>query len=372
MSNKKLGILGIIAAVMLVWAVIQSKVSSTSRIVSVGTKYLVSGVNTDDIGSIEIKSGDTTLTLKRQLDKFVVANKDNYPADTRKINDLISRCLEIEVSSQIVTDNPSNFKDLGVSEDEAKVVVKFLNKDSEEIIGIIVGNSKEKGNGTYMRLVSEDKVYEAEDSPLIEVNPIQYVKTQIVALTRPDTAQVTVSSSEGKYTIKSVTDSEDLELVDMPIGKTLKQSEAKAVFTALSNLSLTDVMIKPKDMAFDRQYKCKLYNSTEFTFDIGTKNGLTYVTCRAVFTEGRPETIRKDEPEEELKEKEKKFLLDDKADAFTTRHIGWIYEMPAYSAKYLTLPLSDLLEDSEEIDSGDDIPPDPNAILKAIQQDTMP
>lgn len=370
MNNKKLAILGIIAAVMLVLAIIQSKFSNVSSNITTGTKYLVSGVNTNEIGSIIIKSGDKTLTLEQQSGKFVVANKDNYPAETSKINDLITKCLGIEVASQIVTDNPANHTDLGVAEDNAQMIVKFLNADSKEIVGIIVGNTKENGSGTYVRLTSEPKVYEAAESPLIEVEPLNYVKKQLCALLKIDTAQTTVSSSDGQYTLKPVTDSEDVELVSIPAGKKLKQNEAKAVFTALSNLSFTDVMTKPKDMNFDRQYVCRLFNSTEFTFDIGTKNGLTYVSCRAAFTEGRPETIRKDETEEQLKQKEEKMLLDDKADDFTARHIGWVYEIPSSNAKYLTMPLSGLLEDIKESDLIETL--DPNAILNTIQQGNMP
>ena len=370
MSNKKLAILVIIAAVMLAWAVIQSNISNVSRKVSTGTAYLVSGVNTDEIGSIVIKSGDKTLTLKQQLGKFVVVNKDNYPAETNKVNDLITKCLEIEVSSQIVTDNPANFKDLGVAEDDAQIIVRFLKPDEKELFGIIVGKTKENGSGTYVKLTSSDKVFEAADSPFIDTDPINYVKKQIVALTKPDTAQVTVISPEGKYTLKSVTDSENLELVDIPAGKKLKQSEAENVFTALSNLSFTDVMKNPRDLNFDRQYVCKLYNSTEFTFNIAAKNGITYISCKAVYTEGRPESIRKDESEEELKQKEEKLLLDDKAKDFTARHTEWVYEIPTFKAKYMTMKLSDLLEDSEEANVPETI--DPNAILNAIQQGNTP
>jgi len=373
MNNKKLAILGIIAAVMLFWAIGQSKISNVSSRTSSGTMYLVSGVNTDEIGSIVIKSGDKTMTLKKQSGRFVVVDKDYYPADISKINDLISRCLEIEVSSQVITENPENHKDLGVSEDNSQVIVKFLNANSEEIVGIIVGNTKEDGNSTYMRLTSSDKVYESPESPWIEIDPLNYIKKQLVALLKADTAQVTVSSPEGAYTLKAITDSQDVELVNVPSGKQLKQSEAKSVFAALSNLSFNDVMRKPNDLNFDRHYVCKLFNSTEFTFDIATKEGLTYVSCRAVFTEGRPETIRRDESEEELKQKEEKMLLDDKADEFTSRHMNWVYEIPASNAKYLTMNISDLVEDSEYPEDSEEIGAlDPNTILNTIPQVDLP
>ena len=369
MSNKKLAILGIIAAVMLVWAVVQSQVSNRTQTVSKGLSYLVSGVNIDEIDSIAIKSGEEALTLKRQGDGFTVVNKDNYPAETKKVNELITDCLGIEVS-QMVTDNPINHQDLGVTEDKAATTVKFIKPDGSILVEILVGNPKESGQSTYIRLASSNKVYETSDIPMIDAAAMNYIQKRLVSLVRKDIEEVSFNSPNSEYILKPLTENEDVELVDVPEGKELKQSEAKSVFTALSNLDFSDVMKNPGDLNFDRQYKCKLFNSTEFTFNIASKEGKTFVTCRAVFTEGRPATIKKDETPEQLKEKEEKLLLDDKADDFTKRHMGWVYEIPAYTAKYLTRELSDLVEDKQVTEMTET--PDPNMILKNLQNSQQP
>ena len=367
MSNKKLAILGIVTAVMLVWAVIQSQVSNKAQTVSKGLSYLISGVNVDEINSIAIKSDKNTLTLKRQADGFVVVNKDGYPAETKKVNELIADCLEIEVTG-MVTDNPLNHQDLGVTEDKAKTVIQFIKPDDSILAEILIGNTKENGQGTYIRLASSNKVYETFDIPMIDTEAINYIKKQLVSLVRKDIEEVSFSSPSSKYILKPLTEGEDVKLVDIPAGKELKQGEAKSVFTALSSLDFTDVMKNPGDLNFDRQYKCKLFNSTEFTFNIASREGKTYVSCLAVFTEGRPETIKKDETSEQLKEKEEKLLLDDKADDFTKRHLGWVYEITAYKAKYLTRELSDLIEDKTENEITKT--PDPNDIIKNLQNST--
>ena len=369
MSNKKLATLGIIAAVMVVWAVVQSKVSNTAAHKETsGTAYLVSGVNADDISSITIKSGKDTLTLRRKSKGFVVVNKDNYPADTQKINDLITDCLEIKVS-QMVTDNPANHADLGVTEDKAQKVVRFFTPDANELFGVIVGNSKGSGQGTYVRLASSDKVYLASQPPYVDDTAINYVKQQLVAIVHKDIQLVTVESPNGKYILKPKTDSEDVELVNIPEGKKLKESDAKNVFNALSSLNFSDVKKDSDDLKFDRHYICKLFNSTEFTFDIASKDDKTFVKCRAVFTEGKPPATNPDEKlsQDQLKERENKLLLDKKADDFTSRNLGWVYEIPSYKAKYLTTDLSSLVEnDTNATVTGTS---DPNAILNQIQSD---
>ncbi len=369
MSNKKLATLGIIAAVMVVWAVFQSKISKTAaQKETSGQAYLVSGVNADDISSILIKTGKDTLTLRRKSKGFVVVNKDNYPADTEKINDLITDCLEIKVA-QMVTDNPANFADLGVTEDKATKIVRFFTPDANELFGVIVGNSKESGQGTYVRMTSSNKVYLATQPPYVDDTALNYVKQQLVALVHKEIQLVTVDSPNGRYVLKPKTDSEDVELVNIPEGKKLKESDAKNVFDALSGLNFSDVKKDSGDLKFDRQYICKLFNSTEFTFDIASKDGKSYVKCRAIFTDGKPPVANPNEKlsDDQMKERENKLLLDKKADDFTSRNLGWVYEIPSYKAKYLTTDLSSLVED--DTNAAVTKTPDPNAVLNQIQPD---
>ena len=83
--------------------------------------------------------------MKRNGSHFVVTNKDNYPAESADdINNLIASCLDIKVD-ELFTDNPSNHKDLGVMEEDAKYVVKFLKQGSELMVGVIIGKGKERG-----------------------------------------------------------------------------------------------------------------------------------------------------------------------------------------------------------------------------------
>jgi hypothetical protein len=75
--------------------------------------------------------------------------------------------------------------------------------------------------------------------------------------------------------------------------------------------------------------------------------------CSAKYTGEEPKKKREVESEEELKKKEAKLLAMEEARNFTTRHTGWIYEIPEWKAKNLTMKLPDLLEDIEK-------PKDPN------------
>ncbi len=361
MSNKKLVILGVVAVFMLIWAVVQSRISNRPVNPSGEPTYLVQGLDTADIYSIIIGKGDDTVTLMRRGAGFVVVNKQNYPAKISQINDIISKCLEIE-RTQFVTDKTENHEDLEVTEEKAQTVVKFLKPDSTLLTGIIIGKTKDVGQGSYVRLASDDKVYVAQNVPWFGSEAMSLIDQQLLSVKRDDIASVTVGSPDGNYVLRAKENVGGIEMENIPAGKKFKSTEGQSVFNVLTNLSFSDVKREPNDISFDRQYVGRLKDSTEYTINVATQDDKTFVACSARFTGKRPtaEDIKKDDSEEELKAKEAKLLADDNSKKFAAKHKGWIYEVPDYKAKNLKIKLSDLLEERKEPEK--DMSSDPNEV----------
>ncbi len=367
MSDKKLAILAAVAVVMVLLAVTIPHISGES-VKPETPGYLMPGLNTARIGSIVIGKGDNIVTLKRIAGRFVVANKDNYPAKVSEINNLLSKCQEIRWS-QFITDDPANHEDLWVTEENALNVVKFLTPEPNSTIlaGVVVGKTKETGAGTYVRLLSSDKkssdkVYLTESTPRLNNQVMNYIEQTLSSIKREDIESVTVSSPGGEYTLKVKDDSKDILLENPPQGKKLKISESRSVFNALASLRLEDVSKKTPGLLFDRKYVCQLKNSAVYTIEIAQKDDKTYAICQADFTE-RVEKPKQDESQEQLKEKEAKLLAWDNAKEFSLKHQGWIYQIADWKAKNLTKQLPDLLEDEPK-------PQEPNEI-KAEEPNTI-
>jgi hypothetical protein len=367
MSNKNLTILGVVTILMVIWAVIQSRVSSMPRSGPEGLSYLIPGLDTTGIGSIVVGTGEDAVTLKRRGKDFVVTNKDNYPAVTSTISELITNCLDIK-TAELYTDEAANHEDLEVTEEKARSVVKFMTPEpnSTVLAGVIVGKSRELGEGTYVRLISEDKaasnkVYVTSNVPWIKDGATDYLEQELVSVNRDDINSVTVSSPDGDYTLKSQEGSKDITLVDIPAGKKAKSSECDKVFNALSNLRFDDVRAQSSGLLFDRRYVCKLNDTTVYTIEIAKKDDKTYVSCTAEYTGEVPKKdMTKVEPEEVLKEKEAKLLAWEKSQKFAAKHKGWKYEIADWKAKDLTKELSELVEDEEKPEDVK-VPEEPNS-----------
>ncbi len=355
MSNKNLTILGVVTILMVIWAVVQSRVSSMPRSGPEALSYLIPGLDTTGIGSIVVGTGEDSVTLKRSGRDFVVTNKDNYPAVTSTISELITTCLDIK-TAELYTDEAANHEDLEVTEEKARSVVKFMTPEpnSTVLAGVVVGKSRELGEGTYVRLISDDKVasdkvYVTSNVPWIKDGATDYIEQELVSVNRDDINSVTVSSPGGDYTLKPKEGSKDIMLVNIPAGKKAKSSECDRVFNALSNLRFDDVRAQSTGLLFDRRYVCRLNDSTVYTLEIAKKDDKTYISCMAEYTGEVPKKdMTKVEPEEVLKEKEAKLLAWEKAQKFAAKHKGWKYEIADWKAKDLTKGLSELVEDEEK------------------------
>jgi hypothetical protein len=348
MSNRTLGILAVVAAAMVVWATVQSQRASHRHVQPSGPTYLVQGLDPAGIGSIVIGKGDKPVKIERQGSQFVVVNEVNYPADTKQINDLITKTLDIK-TSDVCTSDPKNHEDLEVTEAKARHVVKFFKPDGSLLTGIIIGKSQENGQDSYVRRVSDDTVYLAANVPWFRDRALDYVDQEIVSVKREDVNAVTVTTPEGSYTLRPGKGGEGVVLADLPADKKLKDADAKSVFNALTSLRFDDVNTPSQieGLDFNSSYVCRLNDLTEYRLHLAQKGGKTYLKCEAQYTDPNKVTINpntKDSPDE-LKKKEAKLLAQERAQKFTLRHKNWVYEIPDWKAKYLMMGRSALLED---------------------------
>ncbi|MBN2210907.1 MAG: DUF4340 domain-containing protein [Sedimentisphaerales bacterium] len=361
MSNKNLTILGIVAILMLAAAVGVTLVGREKSQAPLPNTYLIPGLQTQNIAKIVLTSGGKPVTLKLEGEQFVIVEKSNYPAKLDAIEKLFNDCMGIKIGD-LITDNPANHADLGVTEDKAKTVVRFYDKTDALITGLIIGNSAEDRPGTYIRLNDQDKVYLCERAPYLRANAADYMDQQLTQVERDAIVKVKVTGPDGTYALTR-NDEGKVTLDSVPEGKQPKDSELENVFTVLTGLRFTDVTTDTAGLTFDYAYFCRLSNATEYTFKLAKKDDKTYLTAMAAYTGAVPKGITRDEPEEELKKKEAQLEARDAAEKFNQRHTGWIYEIGNWQAGKMTKSLNEVVEDipkpEEKTEENNDTPVEP-------------
>jgi hypothetical protein len=365
MSHKKLAILGIVAAGMVVWAIVQSNISHRP----VGVEFmtganLLQGFDPAAIGSIVLQADGNTVTLLREGGGFVVVEKNKYPAKTKQINYLISSCLDIQ-TAELITSDKANFAELGLSDDKPVKTIKFLKSDQSLIAGILVGKTGHDTSGTYVRLVASDKAYLSTNFPLLHTDAMDYIERMLTEVNREDISKVSVDAPDGGYVITNEPE-RGVVLENIPAGKATKQNETGQVFAVCTNLAFNDVKKDDGKMKFDKTYVCELKDSTVYTIHLTSKGNKTFAKCSADFMD-QSAVLKKYgvESKEELKAKEAKLLARDRAGEFTKRTHGWVYQVDERIALTLATKFADMIQDEPKkpANANKMVPYDPNKTM---------
>lgn len=365
MSDKKLAILGVIAVLAAAAAMMVSRLGETGRQTNLVVGPLIGGLDVDAVSKIALsgEKGKQKVTLVKKDTRFVVAEKDNYPASLRKVNELVNACLDIR-TAELRTSDKANHADLGVTEETAKTVAAFYDAADKPLTGVIISENRPDSQDAFARLISDDKTYLILQSPWMNGQPMNYIDTQLVQADAKKIAEVTVTDPNNVvYTLKGEKDGEVITLAAMPAGKQFKATDYRSVFTALSGLTFEDVTAKDKVevLRFDHSYVCKLNDSTVYTLKLAQKDGKAYLDITAEFTDKTAVMKEKEvESQEQLKEKEAKLLARDAAEAFAKKTANWLYILPEQKAKELIKPLKDLIEDVPTPKTDPNQPAEPN------------
>jgi hypothetical protein len=341
--------LGVVAVVMIAAAILVNHITKPQQGSNLVIGPLVGGLDVELVAKIVVsgENNKTKTTIARGESRFVVAEKDNYPASAKKVNELIGQCLDIR-TAELQTEDAAFHKDLGVTDDTAGNIVTLLGGDDKPIVGIFISKPAENGSA-YVRLASENKVYLTLNAPYLSAAPMDYIDKNLLEADSKKITEVSVTDPNGvSYALKSADEGATITLDNMPAGKQFKGTEYRNVFTALSSLAIEDVMTNSKvqELKLDWKYVCKLSDSTVYTLQLGKKDDKRYLVATAEFTDTTPVVKEQgQESAEQLKTKETKLLARDAAERFTKRSAGWLYVVPEYKTSSLMKDLRTLIED---------------------------
>ncbi|MFO7900074.1 MAG: Gldg family protein [Planctomycetota bacterium] len=316
---------------------------------------LVQGLDTQDVHTIAIVEKEHTVTLNRTGEgRFVVAEKDDYPADESKINRLIVRDILDITCETVASRNPELHEQFGVTDghDDA-VKISFLDENGEPIIGFIRGKSSDQG-GVYVRLLGEDVVYRTETGFWPDTRPIDYIDTSVTDVGKKYIERVRVEIADAEpYVIERDKDN-DVRLQAIPEGMRAKEYEPGNVFEALTSLEFSDVFpareLSEMDLEWDATYTADLFTGLRYRLELAEKDDKHYLRIKATWLDSK-----KDAVQDWMNAPEKKEEKTERADAvvlhqelppkFNSRHGGWVYQVASYKADDLRKPFDELIEE---------------------------
>ena len=228
-----------------------------------------------DIAAIRIVEPKATLTVQRKDERWIIAERDAFPADVGKVREFVLQVLALKVGQS----EPIGDKDRArLNLDEGGTHVEFAAADGKTLGKLIVGKKyfkrevenpeKARADGRFVALPSDAKTVYLVSDPLAQATArssewidrasFQVEKVKTLELRYPD---------GGGWRIERDADNSDWRLAGAKPGEKLDTSKANAASYSLSLLELADVAPKDaKDTGLDNPV----------VIDATTLDGLAY------------------------------------------------------------------------------------------------
>ncbi len=315
---------------------------------------LLASLDTDleKIARVEIKKKQESIVLaKGEGDDWKVETANGYPADPKKINELVLGLSEMKVNDRL-TANPERYSKFGLKDEaEYEASVRLTDSGQKDLVALYLGKDRKsgaepdmetgmppKGGGRYVKLASDPNVYLVEDE-IFKMNPAlsAWVDTSIssvpadkivkVAIARPTTATVELAYQNGK-----------LELQNIPPDLQTKKTEVDSVASALNGLRMTDVLSvdspKTKDLVFDTTFTATSKDGTIYTVAVSHKEGQKdYIKLSAAYGEPFLTDSDKATTETQAAALTAATTAKEAIPEFNKKHGPWVYEISGWIAE---------------------------------------
>ncbi len=240
MNPRSTKMLAIAAAALLLGVVLVNTVDNDYDPADAGLLLPDLKARLNDVTSVTIASGDESATLERRGERWAVADREGYPADTGKLRAGLL-ALADAARLEAKTANPERHAELGLAGDDSTRVV--LSGDGGVDTAVILGNVAQRSY-RYARLDGAEQTWLIDGNPELPAAAADWLVKDLLDVDADDVVSVTITHADGEKIVISASDDVDAQyrVADIPDGRELRYASiVNAVAGVLNGLSLEDV-----------------------------------------------------------------------------------------------------------------------------------
>lgn len=305
-------------------------------------------------------AGDNLIaTVTRQDDRWIVEERDGYPADTGKLRQLLLGLAEAQLV-EAKTANREYYARLGVedvsAEDAGGVLIRVVTPSNQ--YAVIVGDQT-RGEYRYVRREGEAGSWLIDKSPEAPTETPKWLSATIIDIDAAVVRSVTIEHPDGQ-TInleKANREARDFSVTNMPAGRELSYaSVANTVGGVLDNLTLDDVApaaeLGPDAVittftTFDGQVIHIASKEVDSKYWIQLTGAYDAALAEQQAAPQQAETTAADAVQTATGE-DKTAAAQAAIDALNERTRQWRYQIPQYKYEQLTRRWQDLLKNETD------------------------
>jgi hypothetical protein len=315
-----------------------------------GTEFL-SGLNIEKIEKIKIvDKQNREILLNKEGSFFTLANKNNYPASLKKVNDLLYKLSSLSVK-ELITDNADDslLNKNQLQAENKEYSVELSNNKGEVIKSFFVGSKK--GKGQYIRNANDKKVYLTEDSLWLGTRFDDYVSKDLVKINPSELEKVEVRSKDKNFSvtlndeiqkteeIEKKQDSKQIPSESSPKFRispneqwNVEEKKVSEAMSKLANISFLNPIFMNEMLVatlnFDTEVKIQDKNKLIYKLDLTEKDNKYYLKVTSLVGEiPKQFQIDSEDGKEKIKRIEEMSKSQGRSQNFNIKHGQWVYEI---------------------------------------------
>ncbi len=286
MNPRAVLILVVLLAILGGGALLYQYQERTRRPDNVATlgRNLLKDLQAAEVAAIRIVEPKSTLTLQQKDNRWVIAERADFPADLGKVREFVVQALSLKVGQS----EPIGEKDRArLNLDESGTQVEFAGADGKPLSRLVVGKKyfkrevdnpeKARADGRFVALPSEPKMVYIVSEPLnqattqssewIDRSSFQVEKVKTLEVRYPD---------GGGYRIERDGDTAEWRLAGAKPGEKLEVTKANAASYSLSLLELADVAPKGTKLESPVSIQATTLDGLAYWIEVGKLQGDNY------------------------------------------------------------------------------------------------
>ena len=280
---------------------------------------LLRNLKAADVAAVAIRTPKDALTIERKGERWVIAERDGFPADFAKVRDFVIKATGLKIG---LADEAGEKDRARLRLDASGTRIEFRGADGKPLAALVAGKKyfktepdnpdKAVGDGRYVALAGGEKrgdnqVYLISD-PLTEASTksADWIDHAGFAAEKVKALEVRYPDGAGNYRIERSGDNADWKFSGG--GEKLDAPKANAAAYSLSLIELADVApkdAKPEDTGLDKPtvVTATTFDDLSYTLKVGKLQDGNYYASVAIAGEPKPEGKDAEERSKKLAER---------------------------------------------------------------------
>jgi hypothetical protein len=306
----------------------------------------------DAVAKVTITMPAGGFTLTRKGDRWVAADRHDYPVAADKLRELIVQLADMRLI-EAKTSRPDRYARLeveDVAEGASSRLLRLEDAEGTVLAEAIVGKQRQRltgaeSSGTYLRRPGEAQSWLASGGVELDEQVQDWLQEEIVALDGERVRRLEVSPPSGeRYAVVRDAPAAELRLDGLAEGEKLKQdANLNQLLGALARVQLEDVRPLGEVDWPDEQHTVRVatFDGLELTLQLATLDDQHWLRVDAASA-----APHQPQGEQAPAPGQAEAPAGEQAEAIKARTNGWAYQVSDYLFGRLTKPRADWIEDA--------------------------